>query len=74
MAFARNGFMFASRPFMPALAGSGVREAQILDPVSGISLRFQIFYSMVDRAIRAGFDVLYGVKALRTNHAILVKA
>jgi len=73
LAFSRNGFMFASRPFMPALAGSGVREAQVLDPVSGISLRFQIFYSMVDRAVRAGFDVLYGVKALRTNHTILIK-
>lgn len=73
IAMSRNGFMFASRPFTPALPGSGVREAQVIDAVSGISLRFQVFYSMVDRAVRAGFDVLYGVKALRTNHVVLVK-
>jgi hypothetical protein len=74
LALSRNGFIFASRPFMPALPGSGVREAQVNDAVSGISLRFQIFYSMVDRAVRAGFDILYGVKALRpTTHAVLVK-
>jgi hypothetical protein len=74
LALARNGFIFASRPFMPALASSGVREAQVQDPESGISLRFQIYYSMVDRAVRAGFDILYGVKALRTNHVVLVKS
>ena len=73
IAMSRNGFMFASRPFTPALPGSGVRESQVNDAISGISLRFQVFYSMVDRAVRAGFDVLYGVKALRTNHVVLVK-
>lgn len=75
LALSRNGFMFASRPFLPALPGSGVRESQVSDPISGISIRFQVFYSMVDRAVRAGFDVLYGVKALRpTTHALLVKS
>jgi hypothetical protein len=74
MAMSRNGFIFASRPFTPALPGSGVREAQVTDPLSGVSIRFQVYYSMVDRAVRAGFDILYGVKALRTNHAVLVKS
>lgn len=74
LALARDGFLFASRPFLPALPGSGVREAQVNDVVSGISIRFQVFYSMADRAVRAGFDILYGVKALRpTTHVVLVK-
>lgn len=72
LAFDRNAFILATRPFTPAPDGSGVREANITDPESGFSIRFQVWYSMADRAVRAGFDVLYGVAKLRDASGIVV--
>lgn len=72
LAFSRSAFIFATRPFVPAPVGSGVKEANIVDPMSGLAIRFQVWYSMADRAIRAGFDILYGVAELRDAAGVVV--
>ena len=72
LAFSRSAFIFASRPFAPAPVGSGVKESNIVDPLSGLAIRFQVWYSMADRAIRAGFDILYGVAGLRAAAGVIV--
>lgn len=72
LALNRQAFILATRPFVPAPAGSGVREANVVDPASGLAIRFQVWYSMADRAVRAGFDVLYGVTELRDESGIVV--
>lgn len=65
LAVVPDAMMLATRPFMPAPAGSGVQTSSLVDPASGLSIRVQYQYSMADRGTRVGFDILYGVAALR---------
>lgn len=65
LAIVPDAMMLATRPFMPAPAGSGVQTSNLVDPASGLSIRVQYQYSMADRGTRVGFDILYGVAALR---------
>lgn len=60
-----EALMLATRPFPDAPAGSGVSSFSQVDAESGLSMRVQYGYSMADRGVRIGFDMLWGVKTIR---------
>jgi len=72
LAYHREAFILATRPFKPIPEGAGVRTATINDPDTGISLRVLYSYDMDNRGMRVAFDVLYGVAMLRSAAAMVV--
>lgn len=70
--FYRDAMILAVRPFAPIPEGSGVRSAVITDPESGLSIRVLWQYHMGYRGVRMGFDILYGVAAMRTAAGLQV--
>lgn len=65
IAMVPDAMILATRPFMDAPGGSGVQQATVQDPETGLIIRVQYQYSMSDRGTRVGFDILYGARALR---------
>ena len=74
VAFHPGAFVMATRPLEPPPPGSGVQVASITDEQTGLTLRVLVFYSVPDRGIRVGVDVLYGVAKVRDEGAIIVKS
>jgi hypothetical protein len=74
IAMHKNAVMFASRPFAPVPAGSGVSVAQANDPESGLSIRISAQYDVNNLGLRMNLDVLYGVQVLRANQGFIVAA
>ena len=72
IAMHKNAIMFASRPFAPIPAGSGVNVAQAVDPESGLTLRIATQYDVNNVGTRVNLDILYGVQVLRPNQGFLV--
>lgn len=60
-----EAFILATRPFQDPPAQSGVQAAAVMDPETGLAIRVMYQYSMGDRGVRVGFDILYGVAELR---------
>ncbi|MFZ0324733.1 MAG: P22 phage major capsid protein family protein [Actinomycetes bacterium] len=74
LAIHRNSLILAVRPFQDEPAGSGVESATAIDAATGLAIRVQRQYSMADRAIRYGVDILYGVSVLRPSLGLIVKS
>jgi P22 coat protein - gene protein 5 len=72
LALYRDAMILAVRPFAdePGLAGVDSFTAQ--DPDTNLAVRVQRQYSMADRAIRYGVDILYGVAVLRPTLGVVV--
>jgi hypothetical protein len=74
IAMHKNAIMFASRPFAPIPAGSGVMVAQANDPESGLSIRLSAQYDVNNIGVRVNLDILYGIQVLRANQGFIVAA
>ncbi|MHB8398436.1 MAG: P22 phage major capsid protein family protein [Candidatus Limnocylindrales bacterium] len=72
LAIHRDALILATRPFLDPPDQSGVRSATVADPETGIVMRVQWQYSMADRGVRVGFDILYGVQTLRPTLGLIV--
>lgn len=67
LAIHQDAILLAVRPFRDIPAGAGVQVAQISDADSGLTLRVVYQYDVNNRGMRVGFDILYGVVALRPS-------
>jgi len=72
IALQRDAMILAVRPFAEEPALSGVDVSTASDEASGLAIRVQRQYSMADRAVRYGVDILYGVAALRPGLGLVV--
>jgi len=72
LAFRKDAFILATRPFQSPEAGSGVMATTIVDPDSGLAIRVLKSYDMNARGHRIGFDILYGVAELRDASGVVV--
>lgn len=74
IAFAPGAVLLAMRGLPEAPAGAGAVSSVVNDPVSGLSLRVTMAYSAANLGTQITVDVLYGVKKLRDEKGVLVKA
>jgi len=72
LAYHKEAFILATRPFRPIPDGIGVRSTIVNDPNTGISIRVLYSYDMNNRGVRVAFDVLYGVSVLRNDFGVVV--
>ncbi len=71
--FHRNAFAFASAP-LPMLANQlGAKVETITDPITGLSLRSRMYYIGDTSKVYVALDVLFGVKTLDPNLAVLLR-
>lgn len=69
-----DAMIMANRQFRPIDTDMGVKEAQMTDPESGLSIRVLWQYSMDYRGPRLGFDMLYGFTPLRPSFGAYILA
>lgn len=72
LALHKAAFMMATRQFAPIPPDSGVAMATVVDPASGLALRCIKQYKSEYRAEYVGFDILYGLTALRPDQGFVV--
>lgn len=65
LAFDPGAIILASRALPEAPAGTGVAQAVVVDPVSGLVLRSSMSYSPNYLGVQVTIDVLYGLAVLR---------
>jgi len=64
IAFHRNAFMMAFRPMPLPEAGSGAQGVYIVDPQTGLALRYTRGYSILAQKMVHTIDALWGVAAI----------
>jgi hypothetical protein len=74
IAFAPGAVLLAMRGLPEAPAGAGAVSSVVNDPASGLSLRVTMAYNAANLGVQVTVDVLYGVKKLRDEKGVLVKA
>lgn len=72
LAFHREAFILATRPFMDPPQATGVQAATVSDPDTGLIIRVLYTYDIAYRGVRVGLDILYGVAELRDAAGIVV--
>ena len=72
LAFHKDAMILATRALEAPPQGSGVQASSITDIESGLTMRAMSQYSMSDRGLRLGLDMLYGVKKLRDASGVVV--
>lgn len=72
LAFHPNALMVGFRPFRQVIPNAGVEVSTMMDPESGIMIRVMHQYNIGYRGHYIGYDILYGIAALRSNHGVLV--
>lgn len=72
LAFHREAFILATRPFVEPPAASGVQSATVRDPDTGLIIRVLYAYDISHRGVRVGLDILYGVAELRDAAGVVV--
>lgn len=74
LAFDPGALILASRRLPDAPVGTGVAQASIQDPVSGLILRVSLSYNADNLGVQCTTDVLYGVAKLRDEKGFTVLA
>lgn len=69
--FHRNAFALASAPLPEVGNELGARVATINDPVTNLALRSRIYYMPDASKVVVALDILYGVKTLDPNLAVI---
>ena len=69
VAFHRNAFALATAPLTEMGNGLGARISTIVDEDTNLALRSRVWYNGDTSSVKAGLDILYGVKTLRTDLA-----
>ena len=69
--FHRNAFALAMAPLSEAGSELGAKIATIQDPITGLSLRSRVFYDGGNSKVIVALDVLYGIKTLDPNLAVI---
>jgi len=72
LAFHREAFILATRPFVDPPPSTGVQAATVQDPDNGIVIRVVYTYDIAFRGVRVGLDILYGVAVLRNAAGVVV--
>lgn len=72
LAFDPGAIILASRALPEAPAGTGVAQAVVQDPLSGLVLRSSMSYSADNLGVQVTLDLLYGVAKLRDEKAFTV--
>jgi P22 coat protein - gene protein 5 len=72
LALHKDAIMYAMRPFAPIAPSSGVATATVTDEESGLSIRVLKQYNPQYRAEYVGFDILYGMVALRPSLGVVM--
>jgi hypothetical protein len=72
LAFQRDAFLLATRPFMDPPPSAGVQAASVRDPDTGLVIRVIYTYDLAYRGVRVGLDILYGVVKLRDAFGVRV--
>ncbi|MFT8358550.1 P22 phage major capsid protein family protein [Bifidobacterium aquikefiri] len=67
-----GAIILASRALPMAPAGSGVSQAVVSDPQSGVTLRCTMGYDKDALGVQTTFDILYGVNKLRDEKGFVV--
>jgi hypothetical protein len=71
--FHRNAFALAMAPLPMIGDGAGARMASILDPRTGLAMRSRLAYDDTNAKVIVTLDVLFGVKTLDPNLAVIVR-
>ena len=71
--FHRNAFAIALAPLPEIGDGAGARMAVITDPRTGLSIRSRLAYDDTLATVLVTLDVLYGVKCLDPNLAVVAR-
>lgn len=71
--FHRNAFALAMAPLPQIGSGAGARMASILDPRTGLAMRSRVAYDDTYAKVKVTLDVLFGVKCLDPNLAVVVR-
>jgi hypothetical protein len=71
--FHKNAFAFATAPLPMIGDGAGARMAVITDPRTGLSLRSRVAYTDSSATVNVTLDVLFGVKCLDPNLAVICR-
>lgn len=72
LAFDPGAIILASRALPEAPMGTGVAQAVVTDPVSGLVLRSSMSYNADNLGVQVTLDVLYGVAKLRDEKGFTV--
>jgi len=72
LAFDPGAIILASRALPEAPAGTGVHQAVVTDPTSGLVLRVSMSYNADNLGVQVTMDVLYGVSKLRDEKGFVV--
>lgn len=72
LAFDPGAIILASRALPQAPVGTGVAQATIADPVTGLVLRSSMSYNADNLGVQVTFDILYGFAVLRDAKGFVV--
>ena len=72
LAFDPGAAILASRRLPDAPVGTGVAQASVTDPRSGLVLRVSLSYNADNLGVQCTTDILYGVAKLRDEKAFVV--
>ncbi len=71
--FHKNAFAIALAPLPEIGDGAGARMATITDPRTGLSIRARVAYADATAQVHVTLDVLFGVKCLDPNLAVVCR-
>jgi len=72
--FHRNAFALATAPLSEMGNNVGASIATVADPITRLSLRSRIWYDGDNSTVKVGLDVLYGIKCLDPNMAVILRS
>jgi len=73
LAFHRNFAALAMAPLSRAGAELGARIETVADPITGLAIRSRVFYVGDTSRVYVALDVLYGLKTLDPNMAVVLR-